>query len=81
MTAPLTITPPDRAQSYDEWLRWRGCLRKQRLPSEFVARNWLTLLRLCYGDAFDSDLDVYDCHYCDGWHLGHDSAGGDKTLL
>lgn len=51
--------------TYQQWLRWRACDRKQQWPSETVAANYSTLLRWRHGKEFET----YECRYCGGWHV------------
>lgn len=74
MVAVSTLEAPARpfgSWTYDHWVRWRMCTRKQHLTSETAANNWIYLLALSYGPEFRPGLVSYDCPYCDGWHVGH----------
>jgi hypothetical protein len=61
------MTAEAEFSSYAAWVEWRMCTRKLYWPSEFLARNWVTLLACAYGDT---PVEAYDCKFCDGWHVG-----------
>jgi hypothetical protein len=47
--------------------RFNSCVRKVRYGHEATARKALSAMEAKGVD----DLDVYECDYCGGWHLGH----------
>lgn len=44
---------------------YRGCMRKARYGSRRKARMEAIKLKLALG----RDLNLYRCHFCQGWHL------------
>lgn len=62
----------DRRKLADD--EWRGCLRKVRFGSQAAAEVDLrkrTELRFVRDCQPGKELQVYECRFCLGWHLGH----------
>lgn len=48
----------------------RSCLTKHRYNSAVAAGKAKDHMRRRAGGPCDESMNVYRCHYCDGWHLG-----------
>jgi hypothetical protein len=54
-----------------------SCYRKVRYGHEKTANDARSKM-LAKGST---NLDVYACRYCGGWHLGHSRGGGFKVRI
>lgn len=53
--------------------KWKQCKKKKRYRTEMEASKAFKAVSRAYPDKFVGEIHVYDCSFCDGWHIGHNN--------